>query len=397
MSEALLGMDSMSMTTLIAIGAGIVIVLGLIFWAFRRRGKSPFVRGSASRQPRLAVLDAAQVDDRRRLILIRRDHVEHLVMIGGPSDIVVERGINRAAVRGAQEAASAPATGAQQPPQRPPKRAERAPRPQPVADEPAIAKQEPVGMPANEASQVASIAGGNIAASAINAEEPPVPVPDPVPVPEPVKAPELPEEKISEAPPAEKQRPPEPVIAAASVSSATVSEADQKAALESPEQVDEPSMPAELPDEVAPAPNVQLEASVVELANTPTTEKAAVELDEIFDATNDVESTVSENRPEPAVDIPPPDNDSADREPNLSDVSEALADVATGDTEETVMSAEELIADFDDLLEAEISRTKQQQPDMPNPGPDADNVTPLQKQSLEDEMKKLLGDLNVKP
>lgn len=46
--------------------------------------------------PRLAVIDAAAVDSRRRLVLIRRDNVEHLLMIGGPSDIVVEPNIVRA-------------------------------------------------------------------------------------------------------------------------------------------------------------------------------------------------------------------------------------------------------------------------------------------------------------
>src|SRR5215831_9376827 len=57
--------------------------------AARRRG----------RQPRLAVIDAATVDGRRHLILIRRDNVEHLLMIGGPTDIAVEPNIVRAAAR----------------------------------------------------------------------------------------------------------------------------------------------------------------------------------------------------------------------------------------------------------------------------------------------------------
>jgi flagellar protein FliO/FliZ len=48
------------------------------------------------RMPRLAVIDAAAVDGRRRLVLVRRDNVEHLLMIGGPSDIVVEPNIVRA-------------------------------------------------------------------------------------------------------------------------------------------------------------------------------------------------------------------------------------------------------------------------------------------------------------
>jgi hypothetical protein len=42
------------------------------------------------------VIDAATVDGRRRLVLIRRDNVEHLLMIGGPSDLVVEPNIVRA-------------------------------------------------------------------------------------------------------------------------------------------------------------------------------------------------------------------------------------------------------------------------------------------------------------
>jgi hypothetical protein len=45
----------------------------------------------------LAVIDQATVDSRRRLVLIRRDNVEHLLFIGGPSDVVVEQNIVRAA------------------------------------------------------------------------------------------------------------------------------------------------------------------------------------------------------------------------------------------------------------------------------------------------------------
>ena len=51
--------------------------------------------GPRGRQPRLGVIDAAVVDARRRLILVRRDNVEHLLMIGGPTDIVVESNIGR--------------------------------------------------------------------------------------------------------------------------------------------------------------------------------------------------------------------------------------------------------------------------------------------------------------
>ncbi len=78
-----------------------MLVLGLIgagtlLW--RRFGVGPLspIIGPRGRQPRLAVIDAASVDARRRLVLIRRDNTEHLLMIGGPTDIVIEHNITRA-------------------------------------------------------------------------------------------------------------------------------------------------------------------------------------------------------------------------------------------------------------------------------------------------------------
>jgi len=76
-----------------------VIVLGLIgaaAWLVRKFGAARLAAGRG-RQPRLAVIDAAAVDGRRKLIIIRRDNVEHLLMIGGPTDVVVETNILRAA------------------------------------------------------------------------------------------------------------------------------------------------------------------------------------------------------------------------------------------------------------------------------------------------------------
>ena len=77
-----------------------LIVLGLIgltAWAVRRFGTGRLGgANSRGRQPRLAVIDYASVDGRRRLILVRRDNVEHLLMIGGPTDVVVEPNIVRA-------------------------------------------------------------------------------------------------------------------------------------------------------------------------------------------------------------------------------------------------------------------------------------------------------------
>jgi flagellar protein FliO/FliZ len=79
----------------------VIVVLGLLalaFWLRRQFGGGRLVSGAArGRKPRLGVIDQATVDSRRRLVLIRRDNVEHLLIIGGPSDVVVEQNIMRAA------------------------------------------------------------------------------------------------------------------------------------------------------------------------------------------------------------------------------------------------------------------------------------------------------------
>jgi hypothetical protein len=79
---------------ILGVGIGLVCLIGILWIMRGRGGPSPFVRGGRNRQPRLQVLDAAAVDARRRLVLVRRDDVEHLIMIGGPTDIVIESGIS---------------------------------------------------------------------------------------------------------------------------------------------------------------------------------------------------------------------------------------------------------------------------------------------------------------
>lgn len=90
--QSLFGEQSTAVT-LILIVLGLAIALVLLFWVFRRIATGNALRTGRNRQPRLSVTDAAVVDDKRRLVLVRRDTVEHLVMIGGPSDIVIEQNI----------------------------------------------------------------------------------------------------------------------------------------------------------------------------------------------------------------------------------------------------------------------------------------------------------------
>jgi flagellar protein FliO/FliZ len=77
----------------------VLAIIGGAAYLVRRFGAGALNAAAAGRgrQPRLAVIDVATVDARRRLVLIRRDNIEHLIMIGGPSDLVIEPNIVRAA------------------------------------------------------------------------------------------------------------------------------------------------------------------------------------------------------------------------------------------------------------------------------------------------------------
>jgi hypothetical protein len=90
----------------------IAVLVGLVYWLVRRYSAIGLGGIGRGRVPRLAVVDALTVDRRRRLLLVRRDNVEHLILIGGPSDVVVEATIQR----GRSRQASRGAAPAQQPP-----------------------------------------------------------------------------------------------------------------------------------------------------------------------------------------------------------------------------------------------------------------------------------------
>lgn len=75
----------------------LVFVIGLIGVAAtmaRRMGLGfPAAALKKSANRRLSVVEAAPLDGRRRMILIRRDDTEHLILLGPNSEVVVESGI----------------------------------------------------------------------------------------------------------------------------------------------------------------------------------------------------------------------------------------------------------------------------------------------------------------
>ncbi|MEE9313721.1 MAG: hypothetical protein V3V02_03650 [Rhizobiaceae bacterium] len=80
---------------LIATGLIALIALVLLYMLYRLIRRPRLASGRRSKQARLAITDAALIDERRKLVLVRRDDVEHLVLIGGASDLVIENNIRR--------------------------------------------------------------------------------------------------------------------------------------------------------------------------------------------------------------------------------------------------------------------------------------------------------------
>jgi flagellar protein FliO/FliZ len=100
------------------LGALTLLVIGMTMRVFGGRRS----RKREARNPgqRLAVPDVLPVDARRKLVLIRRDNIEHLLLVGGNTDIVIEPTIQRHIAAGRMPAAAARESAAPQPATMPP-------------------------------------------------------------------------------------------------------------------------------------------------------------------------------------------------------------------------------------------------------------------------------------
>lgn len=80
-----------------------VLILVLVRLLFGNRLRTS---GSRGRQQRLGVVDAYDMDRQRQLVLVRRDNTEHLIMIGGPNDVLIESSIIRVEARDGRDRAA---------------------------------------------------------------------------------------------------------------------------------------------------------------------------------------------------------------------------------------------------------------------------------------------------
>lgn len=86
------GSDNAIVTVILALGIVLVLIL-LAVWALKVvfNASGTVARG---RQKRLHVTEVTPIDQKRQLILVRRDDVEHLILIGGSQELLIESGIS---------------------------------------------------------------------------------------------------------------------------------------------------------------------------------------------------------------------------------------------------------------------------------------------------------------
>lgn len=205
--EPMLGTTGALIAQFVITLAVLLVLILIVFWLIRRfsggRIGGGLVRG---RQPRLAVMDALPIDSRRRLLLVRRDNVEHLILIGGPSDVVVEPSIlrqNTQPRRAEPRPAPSAAPAYDRPPEPAPRTESRRPEPEPLPFDPEA-----------EAPLARMVVQATVAQTVIETEasseeffrsvEANAPV-EPEPAPQPLAPPPVPQPARSRAP--ERERP----------------------------------------------------------------------------------------------------------------------------------------------------------------------------------------------
>lgn len=159
----------------------IVLAVFVCLWLWRKISGGSFAVGTRARRARLGVLESAPVDSRRRLLLVRRDNVGHLILTGGPSDVVVENNIDLSDADSGQAVQPAAITIEPAKPEpavaktvhieeQPPKPVEPAPRAKvPAESRPAVSRPEPKEpVPTELTAPPVVVAASAIAASQID-------------------------------------------------------------------------------------------------------------------------------------------------------------------------------------------------------------------------------------
>ena len=75
----------------------VLALIGLLAWLARRFGLGGRLVPNKGRHRRLSIVEVLTLDSRRKLVLLRRDQTEHLVLLGPGRDLLLEGAIEGAA------------------------------------------------------------------------------------------------------------------------------------------------------------------------------------------------------------------------------------------------------------------------------------------------------------
>lgn len=70
----------------------VLALIGLFAWAARRFGLTGRLGPALGKTRRLQILEVQPLDPKTRLVLLKRDDTEHLVLVGPAGGLVVESG-----------------------------------------------------------------------------------------------------------------------------------------------------------------------------------------------------------------------------------------------------------------------------------------------------------------
>ena len=71
----------------------VLALIGILTAVARRFGLGYRMANKGSKARRLSIVEVMPVDAKRRLVLLRRDSTDHLVLLGSGPDLLLERGI----------------------------------------------------------------------------------------------------------------------------------------------------------------------------------------------------------------------------------------------------------------------------------------------------------------
>lgn len=71
----------------------VLALIGALTWAARRFGLGGQLTPNTGKSARLSIVEVRTMDSRRKLVLVRRDACEHLVLLGPSQDLLLESGI----------------------------------------------------------------------------------------------------------------------------------------------------------------------------------------------------------------------------------------------------------------------------------------------------------------